>query len=205
MSLTLYYKPGACSLASHIILRETDRDFSIEQVDTDAGTTETGKDFRQINPRGYVPALQAETGDILTEGAAILQHLADNRPEHGLAPEPGTIDRARMQEGLNFVASELHKAFSPLFSSATSEAEQQAAKQNVAAKLDHVNKMFEDGRDYIIGSDFTVADAYLFVVANWAHPTGIGLDRWPHVAAHAERVSARPAVQAAMKAEGLIQ
>ena len=205
MSMTLYYVPGACSLASHIILRETERDFQIDKVNPGTGTTDSGANFREINPKGYVPALKIESGDYLTEGAAILQHLADARPDSGLAPPAGTLARTRVQEGLNFISSELHKAFGPLFSENASEEDRDTAKANVAGKLDLVEQMLADGRDYLVGSEFSVADAYLFVVANWAHPTGIGLERWPAVAAHGDRIAARPAVQAAMKAEGLIQ
>lgn len=201
--MKLYYAPGACSLASHITLREVGATFDLEKVDTKQKKTERDADFWAINPKGYVPALALDSGEILTEGAAILQFIADQHPEAGLAPAGGTIERARLQEQLNFVASELHKAFSPLFNPAATEAEKEAAKQRVGQKLDLVEKLLSDGRSYLVGDSFSVADAYLFVVANWTGPTGIGLERWPHVTAFQQRVAARQAVQAALKAEGL--
>ncbi len=202
--MKLYYKPGACSLATHIILYETGETFDIEEVDTQAGRTKSGGDFTAINPKGYVPALELASGEVLSEGAAILQYIADQHPETDLAPKAGTIARARLQEYLNYTASELHKAFGPFFSSTAGEADKQAAGKAVAHKFDYLNDMFSDGRTYLLGSGFSVADAYLFVVANWSNFTGIDLKKWPHVAAFVDRVAARPAAQAAMKAEGLL-
>ncbi len=201
--MKLYYKPGACSLASHIVLREVGADFDLDRVDTENRKTETGGDFGAINANGYVPALQLDDGQVLTEGAAILQFVADQSPDAGLAPAAGTLERARLQEHLNFVASELHKAFGPFFSNSASDTEKSAAGVKVAGKLDHFEAILGDGRSYLLGDKFSVADAYLFVVANWTGPTGMGLDRWPNLKAFCARVAARGAVQAAFRAEGL--
>ena len=203
--MKLYFKPGACSLASHIVLRETGAEFELEQVDTAAQKTASGEDFSAINPKGYVPALRLDDGEILTEGAAVLQFLADRAPEAGLAPAAGTIERARLQEHLNFVASELHQAFGPFFGGQLSDEARRAAEAKVARRMDHFETLLADGRPFLLGETFTVADAYLFVVASWANFTGIGLDTWPRVAAFVERVAARPKVREAMVAEGLIE
>ncbi|WP_282052914.1 glutathione transferase GstA [Phaeobacter inhibens] len=203
--MKLYYKPGACPLASHIALQETGRLFEIEAVDTAAGRTEGGADYLAINPKGYVPALRLEDGSILTEGPAILQYIADSHPEAGLAPAAGTFARARMQEQLNWIGTELHKAFGPLFREGTSEAGQDEARVAVAGKFDLIETQLEDGREWLVADQFSVADAYLFVVSNWANFTGIDLARWPYLAAFVSRTAARPSAQAAMRAEGLIQ
>ncbi len=202
--MKLYYSPGACSLSPHIVLREADFNFEIERVDNATKRTEGGSDFREINPKGYVPVLRLDSGELLTEGAAIVQYLADQHPQAGLAPKAGTLERARLQEHLNFTASELHKAFSPLFTSGTSDADKKTATANVERRFDHIERLLADGRSHLLGNTFSVADAYLFVVASWAKPTGIGLDKWPKLAAFVERVAARPKVRDAMKAEGLL-
>ncbi|HEV7369357.1 glutathione transferase GstA [Arenibaculum sp.] len=201
--MKLYYTPGACSLSPHIILREIGAQFELERVDAATKTTEHGEDFRQVNPKGYVPALRLPDGEVLTEGAAVVQYIADAHGARDLAPPVGTVARARLQEHLNFVASELHKAFSPLFHPAASAEAKAAAPENVGRRFDHVERVLGDGRPYLLGETFTVADAYLFVVSSWAVPTGIGLDRWPLLAAFVERVRGRPTVRAAMAAEGL--
>ncbi|WP_170327339.1 glutathione transferase GstA [Ruegeria arenilitoris] len=203
--MKLYYKPGACPLASHIALHETGRPFEIEAVDTAVGRTESGADYHTINPKGYVPALGLDDGSVLTEGAAVLQYIADRYPEAGLAPAVGTLARARMQEQLNWIGTELHKAFGPLFRDGTSEADKDAARTAVAGKFDLIEAQLEDGREWLVSNQFSVADAYLFVVANWANFTGIDLSRWPRLAAFVSRSAARPSAQAAMRAEGLIQ
>lgn len=202
--MKLYYSPGACSLSPHIVLRETGAAFDLERVDLATRKTESGADYAAINPKGYVPALTLDNGEALTEGAAIVQYLADQAPHSGLAPASGTLPRARLQEHLNFIASELHKAFGPLFTANASDDVKGAARENVARRFDHLEKALSDGRSYLLGEAFSVADAYLFVVANWAKPTGISLDRWPRLAAFIERVAQRPSAQAAMRAEGLI-
>ncbi len=202
--MQLYYKPGACSLASHIVLEELGQPFDIERVDTAAGTTETGADFAAINPKGYVPALRLDDGQVLTEGAAILQFLADRRPDAGLAPAAGTLSRARLQEHLNYVASELHKAFGPFFAANATEADKARAEDSVAVKFDRIEADLADGRHYLMGDAFSVADAYLFVVASWARPSGIDLERWPNLRAYVTRVARRHAVRRAMRSEGLL-
>lgn len=203
--MKLYYKPGACPMASHIALHETGRLFEIEAVDTAAGRTEGGADYRAINPKGYVPALGLEDGSILTEGPAILQYIADSHPEAELAPAAGTLARARMQEQLNWIGTELHKVFGPLFREGTSEASKDAARTAVAGKFDLIEAQLADGREWLVEDQFSVADAYLFVVSNWANFTGIDLARWPNLAAFVSRSANRPSAQAAMRAEGLIQ
>lgn len=202
--MRLYYVPGACSLASHIALNEIGAAFELDQVDTKAGLTQSGADFARLNPNGYVPALELDDGQVLTEGAAILQYIAALAPSAELAPTD-PLSRARLQQHLNYVASELHKAFSPFFSGRDlSSAEREAATAGVARRLDYVDGLFADGREHLLGEAFTVADAYLFVVSSWATPTGIGLDRWPNLKAFVERVGQRPHVQAAMRREGLL-
>lgn len=202
--MKLFYKPGACSLASHIVLLEVGATFESVEVDTDAGRTKQGEDYSKVNPKGYVPALQLNSGDVLTEGAAVLQYIADQYPQSGLAPASGTMARVRMQEYLNYVSSELHKAFGPFFSSSANDEDKKQAGGNVADKLDYVESLFSDGRAYLLGEDFSVADAYLFVTSNWSNFVGIDLSNWPNVAAFVDRVANRPASQAAMEAEGLI-
>ncbi len=203
--MKLYYKPGACPLASHIALHEAGHPFEIEAVDTEAGRTESGADYRTINPKGYVPALGLDDGSVLTEGAAILQYIADRYPEAHLAPATGTLARARMQEQLNWIGTELHKAFGPLFREGTSDAAKDDARVAVAGKFDLIEAQLQDGREWLVANQFSVADAYLFVVSNWANFTGIDLARWPRLAAFVSRCAARPSAQAAMRAEGLIQ
>ncbi len=202
--MKLYYKPGACSLASHIILKEIGCDFEIESVDTDMQVTESGVDFTKINPKGYVPVLGTNEGQFLSEGAAVLQYLADQNPHAELAPKPGTLERAHLQEHLNFISSELHKAFGPFFSQSASDEDKIIAKQNVKRKINYFESIFSDGRKYLLGDKFSVADAYLFVVSSWTVPTGIGLDKWPHISAYSKRVAGREMVQQAMRAEGLL-
>lgn len=201
--MKLYYKPGACSLASHIALIETGQEFEIEAVDTGAGRTATGRDYLKINPKGYVPALELDDGEVLTEGPAILQFLADGDSSAQLAPEPGTRERARMLEQLTFTSSELHKAFGPLFREGSSEEDRQKARSAVGTKLDTVETLLSDGRGFLAGGRFSIADAYLFVVANWANFTEIDLSRWPNVAGFVKRIAQRPAVLQAMSREGL--
>lgn len=201
--MKLFYAPGACSLSPHIVLREAGVTFTLEKVDTKAGKTESGADYSRINAKGYVPALQIEDGVVLTEGAAVVQFIADQHPDAKLAPAAGTLERARLQEHLNFIASELHKAFTPLFKVESSEEVRTAAVANVRRRLGQIEQQLEDGRDYLMGPDFSVADAYLFTVANWATPTGIGLDDWPRLKALVARIAERPSVKAAMAAEGI--
>ncbi|SMP28418.1 glutathione transferase GstA [Shimia sagamensis] len=203
--MKLYYKPGACSLASHIILQEAGLAYDIEMVDTDAGRTEAGADYHLINAKGYVPALELDAGGVLTEGPAILQFIADSNAEAGLAPAAGTLDRARVNEQLNWIGTELHKAFGPLFRNGTSEIAKDTARAAVAGKFDLIETQLKDCREWLVSNRFSVADAYLFVVSNWANFTEIDITRWPLLAAFVTRVASRPSVQRAMRAEGLIQ
>lgn len=204
--MRLYFKPGACSLSSRIVMTELGITHESVAVDTQAGLTEAGNDYRAINPKGYVPALELESGDVLTENPAILQYLADSNPQANLAPPAGTLQRARLQEWLNFTSSELHKAFSPFFGGRKLDgSEQRSAHDALARRIDDVERGFSDGRSYALGETFSVADAYLFVVLNWCSFIGVSLQRWPHVAAFVARVGGRPAVRAAMVSEGLIE
>jgi glutathione S-transferase len=202
--MKLYYAPGACSLSPHIVLREACIPLELERVDMATKTTGTGDDFLKINAKGYVPALRLDDGQVLTEGVAIVQYLADTHPAAKLAPEAGTIGRARLQEHLNFISSELHQAFGPLFSPALQADARAAATAKVGKRFDLVEQHLADGRAYLLGDAFSVADAYLFVVSSWAGHTGIDLAGWPHLAAFAARVAARPKVREAMVAEGLL-
>ena len=202
--MKLYYIPGACSLASHIMLNETNVTFDIEAVDPKTGETATGQSFRDISPNGYVPALELGEGEVLTEGVAILQYIADNNPEYAYAPAPGTVARARLQQFLNFAAAELHKSWSPLFSDTSTEAEQQAARAKVATKFDHLEDVLSDGREYLVENRFSVADAYTFVVTGWANFKDIDLTRWPNLSAYVRRIAGRASVDAALRAEGLL-
>ena len=200
--MKLYIKPGACSMASHIILAEIGGDYAVEVVDTANGETASGANYRDINPKGKVPALEVE-GEVLTEGPAILQFLGDRAENLGLAPAGGTMARARVNEVLNFTGTELHIAFGPLFNPASTDAQKEAARQAVAGKLDWLEARLSEGSAHLTGETFTIADAYAFVVANWANFTGIALARWPHLSAFMARVGARPSVQKVLKAEGL--
>ena len=202
--MKLYYKPGACSLASHIALHEVGTTFDIEAVDTASGVTANGDDYSKINPKGYVPALKIDSGEVITEGPAILQFIADQFPQSDLAPKVGTVARARLHEYLNYVGSELHTAFSPFFAKELSEDDKKQAVVNTGSKFNYLNTLFSDGRQYLLGDQFTVADAYLFVVSNWSNFVGINLDDWPNIANFVTRVSERPATIAAMKTEGLV-
>ncbi len=202
--MRLYFKPGACSLASHIVLREVGETFDTVQVDTAAGSTADGRDFRRINPKGYVPVLELDDGQVLTEGSAILQFIADRNPEARLAPPAGTLERARVQEHLNYVASEVHKAYSVFFSGkALDETARAEAEDRVLARLRPLEAVLSDGRSYLLGDTFTVADAYIFVVASWSPHIGLSLAGLPYLMAFLGRVRGRSATQAALRAEGL--
>lgn len=202
--MRLYFKPGACSLASHIVLHEVGETFDLVKVDTAAGATADGRDFRRINPKGYVPVLELDDGQILTEGAAILQFIADRHPGARLVPPSGTIERARVQEHLNYVASEVHKAYGAFFSGkALGDAARAEAEGLVLARLRPLEELLADGRSYLLGETFTVADAYLFVVASWSPHVGLSLVGLPHLTAFLERVHGRGATQAALSAERL--
>jgi glutathione S-transferase len=201
--MKLYYAPGACSLSPHIVARELGLPIELRKVNTKDKTIEGGGDYWKVNARGYVPALELDNGQILAEGPAIVQYLADQKPEAGLAPRAGSFERYRLQEWLNFLTSEVHKQFSPLFKPNTPEDYKPVAKQNIATRFDWLDKQLT-GKDYLTGKQFTVADAYLFVLLRWTKPTQIDLARWPNLAAFHDRVAARPKVRDALQAEGLI-
>ena len=200
--MKLYYSPGACSLSPHIVLREAGLSFDLVKKDLHSQTREDGSDYRTVNPKGYVPALVLDDGQVLTEGPAIVQYLADQVPGKKLAPPAGTLERVRLQEWLNYITSELHKTFSPLFNKQASEDWKAAARALLDRRIDYVAKALE-GRNYLMGDTFTVADCYLFTVLNWAAWVKVDLSRWPGASEYLKRVAARPAVQAALQAEGL--
>lgn len=201
--MKLYYSPGACSLASHITLAETGKPFSIEKADLRAKTTESGKDFLKVTPRGAVPALELDSGDVLTEGVAIMQFIADSLTP-GALPAAGTLGRARLQELLNFISTEVHKTYSPFFRGLEGAA-RDAQLALLDSRLALVESRLADGRDWLTGADFTPADAYLFTVTNWSNFAQHDLSKFPKLVEWRARVAARPAVIAAMKAEGLIK
>ncbi len=202
--MKLYFAPGACSLSPHIVLCEAGLAHSLEKVDLRTKQTAGGVDFKTINSKGSVPALQLDDGSVLTEGPAIVQYLADLAPEKNLAPAAGTMARYRLMETLNFISTELHKGFSPLFNPATTEEGKQAAIANLKPRISLIAKQLGDA-NYLGGTQFTVADAYLFVVLSWSAYVNLSLADWPTVQAFLARVAARPAVHAAMVAEGLIK
>lgn len=204
--MKLYYSPGACSLASHIALCEAGAEFQIEKADIRAKKTESGADFLAINPRGAVPALVLDGGEVLTEGVAIMQYVADNAKsgaKGATLPATGTLARARLHEALNYVASEVHKTYSPFFRPMSDEAKA-AQTELLNARLAVIEAKLGDGRAYLTGADYTPADGYLFTVTNWSGMIGHDLSGFPLITALRARVAARPAVQAAMKAEGLV-
>ena len=204
--MKLHYKPGACSMASHIILNELGATFELDKTDTDAGKTEAGEDFLKISPNGYVPALITDDGEIITENPAVLQYLADQSPDAGLAPPNETLERTRLQEALNFVSSELHKSFSPFFSGKELDGEaRQKAEADVKRRAAHIEQRLDDGRAFLLGDAFTVADAYAFVVLNWAGFVGVSLAAHPKTQSYVARIAARPATIKAMVAEGLME
>jgi glutathione S-transferase len=198
--MKLYYGTGACSLSPHIVLRELGLPFDLERVDIRAKRTRTGEDFLAINPKGYVPALVLDDGQLLTEGPAIVQYLADQRPEAGLAPANGTFERVRLQEWLNFITAEIHKGYSPLFRPDVADEAKAATREVLGKKLAIVAPVLEKNQ-YLLGDRFTVADAYLFTVLSWSKYTGVDLARWPSLVAYVERIAARPSVVAAIEAE----
>jgi glutathione S-transferase len=203
-AMKLYFSPGACSLSPHIVAREAGLPIDLVKTDIRGKTTANGLNFLDVNPKGYVPVLELDDGERLTEGPAIVQYLADQKPASGLAPAAGTMARYRVQEWLNFVTSEIHKQFSPLFSPAASADWKQAATDRLASRFTLLDKHLS-GKQYLMGDAFTVADAYLFTTLTWAQRLKLDLSACPALSAYIARVAARPAVQEAMRAEGLIK
>lgn len=199
--MKLYYAPGACSLAPHIALRETGLPFDLVKVGLPDKRTEDGEDYKAINPKGAVPALGLDDGSVLTENAAILQYIADQGGAD-LMPPMMSMKRYRVLEWLNYIATELHKGFGPLWNAATPDDVKEATRQALAQKFDYLEAQIGDG-PYLTGPDFTIADAYAFVILSWPRLHGIDLSRWPGLVAFAGRVAQRPAVQEALSAEGL--
>jgi glutathione S-transferase len=202
--MKLYYAPGACSLSPHIALIEAGLAHDLVKVDTKSKKFDGGGDFLAVNGKGYVPVLELDDGTRLTEGPAIVQYIADRKPESGLAPQPGSIERVRVQEWLNFITSEIHKSFSPLFSPDTPEDYKPVARKKLATRFDWLSAQLKD-REFLIGDHYTVADGYLFVVLGWAQYVGMKLEDWPVLKAWHGRIAQRPAVQKALKAEGLVK
>jgi len=201
--MKLYYSPGACSLSPHIVLREAELKFDLIKVERSKQTSD-GRDFKLINPKGYVPLLELDNGEYLSEGPAIVQYIADRAPQKQLAPENGSLPRYRLQEWLNYITSELHKSYGPLFYPNTPDVYKPIVKENLAARYEFINASLA-GKSYLLGNTFSVADAYLFVVTNWAGHVGLDLSKNTNVVAFQDRVRARPAVQAALEAEGLLK
>jgi glutathione S-transferase len=200
--MKLYYSPGACSLAPHIVLRELGKKFELEKVDLGAKKTDGGKDFYKINGKGYVPTLEIKKGEVLTEVSIILQYLADKAKATKLLPKAGTMNRYRAMETLNFISSELHKGIGGLFNKAMPDEGRKVITDRVKIRLDYLDKLLAKNK-FTLGKSFTVADAYAFTVLNWGQWVGIDVKQWKNIGAYMERVAARPAVQAALKAEGL--
>jgi glutathione S-transferase len=200
--MKLYYSPGACSLSPHIALREAGLAFEPVRVDLRAKKLADGGDFLAVNPDGYVPVLGLDDGSVLTEGPAIVQYIADLAPDKKLAPANGTPERYRLQSALNFISTELHKSYSPLFSKSAGADWKSSARKTIAERLAHLHDRLKD--DYLLGDRFTVADGYLFTVLRWSKFVDFDLSPWPRLVAHEARVAARPAVQEALRFEGLI-
>jgi glutathione S-transferase len=203
--MKLYYLPASCSLATHIVLRELGMKFELERYDPTKGTTETGTTYSGINAKARVPALEFDNGDVLTEGSALVQYLVSQTPGNELALPAEPLARARVQEGLSFVASEFHKSFSPFFSTDADDAEKEKARALVTKHLAYLENAFSDGREYYIDNKISVADIYLFVVLRWVDASGLELNAWENVFAFRKRLNARPHVLAALEAEGLLE
>ena len=202
--MKLYYWPGACSLSPHIVSREAGIDLQLAELDRGERKTADGTVLSSVNPKNQVPVLELDNGQRLTEGPVIVQYLADQKPSSGLVPPPGTMERYRVQEWLNFITSELHKTFGPLFRPTTPEEFKKIAREYLAQRFDWIDKQLA-GKQYLMGDTFTVADAYMFTILRWSPRVGIDLSKWPNIEAYLTRVAARPKVKEAMKAEGLLQ
>ena len=202
--MKLYYSPGACSLSPHIALREAGLAFEPVLASTKSHKLADGTDYYGINPLGYVPMLELDDGTRLREGPAIVQYIADQVPAKNLAPANGTLPRYRLQEWLTFIGTEVHKQFSPLFNAAMPEEAKKIQREKLTQRFQWIDSELKD-KQYLMGDNFSVADGYLFTVTNWAPHTMIDLAPYPNLVAYRARVAARPAVQEAMKAEGLLK
>ena len=202
--MKLYYSPGSCSLSPHIVLHESGLPFEAVLASTKTHKLQDGTDFYTINPKGYVPLLELDDGQRLSEGPAIVQYIADQVPAKGLAPAAGTMPRYRLIEWLNFVSTELHKSFSPLFWPTIPEEAKKVYRERLMGRFAWVDQQLA-GKAYLMGDSFTVADAYLFTVTRWCGFFGLDISALGHLNAYVARVAARPAVQAALKAEGLLK
>ena len=201
--MKLYYSPAACSLSPHIVARELGIALELDKVDLKARQTASGRDYAKINAKGYVPALELDDGQVLTEGPAIVQYLADQKPASGLAPANGTFARSRLQEMLGYINSEIHKAYSPLFKDDTPDITRNERKAYLQRRYQWIENILAR-QDWLVGDRFSVADAYLFTVTRWADGVKLDLAAFPALQKFQQRVAARPAVQAAMQAEGLL-
>ena len=200
--MKLFFSPAACSLSPHIVLRESGLPFELVRIDMVARKTADGADYAKINPKGQVPALQLDDGQIITEGPAIVQYVADQNPSAGLVPAAGTIERYQVQGWLTHIGTELHKTFGPMFRPTTPDAYKAISKENLTAKYKNIDKHLA-GRQYLVGERFGVADAYLFTVTRWSPRVELDLSPFPNVGAFMERVAARPKVKEALAEEGL--
>ncbi|GAA0707514.1 glutathione S-transferase [Dyella sp. SG562] len=200
--MKLYYAAGACSLSPHIVALEAGIPVELVKVDTKAKRTASDQDYWLINPKGYVPALTLDDGELLTEGPAIVQYLADLKPESGLAPANGTTARYRLQEMLGYINSELHKTYSPLFKPETPDVVREERKEYLRKRYRLLEERLAQ-HPWLVGDRFTVADAYLFTVTNWARHVALDLSEFPALLDFQKRVAERPAVQTALEAEGL--
>jgi glutathione S-transferase len=202
--MKLYYYPGACSLAPHIVAREAGIAVTLEKVDLANRTTETGANFAAVNPKGYVPALGLQDNSVLTEVSAIIQYLADSQPAADLAPAHGSMERYRLLEWLGFISTEIHKGFGPLWNPATPDAVKAATKERLASRFAYLDEKL-GAQPFLLGDTFTIADAYLFTVVNWTNFHAVDLSPFPNLQAFQARIASRPAVQQALEAEGLVK
>lgn len=202
--MKLYYSPGACSMAPHIVANEAGIKLDLVKVDIPNKKTESGEDFWKINPKGYVPALQLDDGSVLTEVGVIIQYLADQKPDSGLAAKAGSMERYHQMEAVNFAATEVHKQIGAMFNPKMTAESKEIQLGVIDRRLNTLEKALE-GKQYIMGDKFSIADAYLFNVINWTNPLKIDLAKWPNIKGFMARVGARPMVQATLKAEGLVK
>ena len=202
--MKLFYSPGACSLSPHIVAREAGIDVELEKVDTKTHTFNGGSDYYKVNPKGYVPALEIKAGDILTEGPAIVQYLGDQKPQSGVVPAAGSAQRYRLQEMLGYINSEIHKSYSPLFNKATPEETANERREYLKKRYAYLEGVLAT-KQYLVDNKFSAADAYLYTVTRWAPFVKVDLAGFPNLKEFQARVEARPAVQQALKEEGLLK